>query len=146
MIRALFIATVVALSAVSVSLSREAQGDKSLEGTWLPSSAELAGQPFSEEILKTIKMVVKGQDYTVTVGASVDKGTFKVNESAKPKTIDISGTDGPNKGKTYLCIYERTGDNLKICYNLDEGKDRPTEFKTKEGTKQFLVNYKLEKK
>jgi hypothetical protein len=35
---------------------------------------------------------------------------------------------------------------LKICYNLDEGKDRPTEFKTKEGTKQFLVNYKLEKK
>jgi uncharacterized protein (TIGR03067 family) len=55
--------------------------------------------------------------------------------------MDILGTEGPNKGKTFLAIYELTGDSLKICYDL-EGKTRPTEFRTNPGTQLFLVLYK----
>ena len=74
----------------------------------------------------------------------MDEGTLKLKPKAKPKEMDIIGTDGPNKGKTFLAIYERDGDTLRICYDLG-GESRPTEFKTKEGTKQFLVTYKREK-
>jgi uncharacterized protein (TIGR03067 family) len=58
--------------------------------------------------------------------------------------MTITGTDGPNKGKTFLAIYERDGDTLKVCYDLS-GKAHPTEFKTAQGTQLFLVTYKREK-
>jgi hypothetical protein len=35
----------------------------------------------------------------------------------------------------------KDGDTLRVCYDLS-GKSRPTEFKTKEGTRLFLVTYK----
>ena len=43
-----------------------------------------------------------------------------------------------------LAIYERNGDTLRVCYDLSR-KARPTEFKTAEGTRLFLVEYKLQK-
>jgi uncharacterized protein (TIGR03067 family) len=125
--------------------SDDDKDSKSLDGTWIPEAAEIAGQKFPDEVRKSIKLVVKGDKYTVTVGKETDEGTVKLKTTAKPKELDITGTDGPNKGKTILAIYELDGDTLKVCYDLG-GKDRPTEFKTKEGSQQFLVTYKREKK
>jgi uncharacterized protein (TIGR03067 family) len=64
---------------------------KKLEGMWLPSAAELAEQPWDEAILKTMKLVIEGDKYTVTVGRAIDKGTTKIDPSKKPKTMDIMG-------------------------------------------------------
>jgi len=118
---------------------------KMMEGEWVPTTGELAGKPFPEELLKSIKLVLKGENYTAGVGEQIDRGTVKVDASKTPKTIDITGTDGPNKGKTFPAIYEVSADTLKVCYNLG-GADRPAEFKTKEGTQLFLVTYKRSKK
>ena len=117
---------------------------KLLQGTWLPTAAELSENPFDEATLKTIKLVLEGDKYTVTVGKSIDKGTTKIDPAAKPKTMDIIGTDGPNKGKTMLAIYELNGDTLRVCYDLT-GKARPSEFKTKKGELLFLATYKRTK-
>jgi uncharacterized protein (TIGR03067 family) len=81
----------------------------------------------------------------VTVGEKADKGTVKRNSAAKPKELDITGSEGPNKGKSILAIYELDGDTLRVCYDLG-GKNRPTDFTTKEGTLRFLVTYKRAKK
>ena len=133
----------VLLSAFAV---RSGDGKKNpLAGTWLPATAEIAGKPFPDEIRKTMKLVIHNDDkYTVTVGDKVDQGTVKLNSTAKPMEIDIVGTEGPNKGKTILAIYEHKGDTLRVCYDLS-GKNRPKEFKTREGTQLFLVTYKREK-
>src|SRR5262249_55380185 len=117
--------------------------EDSIEGTWVPSAAELGGKTFLDEVRKTIRLVVEGDRYTVTVGTEPDRGTCKLDPSAKPKALDITGTDGPNKGRTILAIYERDGDTLRICYDLS-GKGRPREFKTEAGTRLFLVTYKRE--
>jgi uncharacterized protein (TIGR03067 family) len=117
--------------------------DDTLDGTWLPSSAQLAGKKVPDEVRESIKLVIKGDQYTVTVGTQPDRGTCKQDPSAKPKALDITGTDGPNKGRTILAIYERDGDTLRVCYDLS-GKARPTEFRTKEGTRLFLVTYRRE--
>jgi uncharacterized protein (TIGR03067 family) len=141
----LFVALIVVLLMASFSWSDDAKnGAETIQGIWLPSTGELAGQKFPDETLKMMKLVVKDDQYTVTVGTATDKGTVKLDPSAKPKALDITGTEGPHKGKTIPAIYERSGDTLKICYNLG-GKNRPTEFKTKAGTQLFLVTYKREK-
>lgn len=124
-----------------VARSEDADG---LEGTWLPSVAELGGKPFPEEFRKITRLVVEGDRYTVTVGDQVDQGTVKIDSSAKPKAMDITGTEGLNKGKTIPAIYERNGDTLRVCYDLS-GQGRPTEFKTTEGSLLFLVTYQREK-
>jgi uncharacterized protein (TIGR03067 family) len=143
MLRKLFVAFVLALSFSSAARSGDGKDD-GLQGTWLPSSAELAGQKFSEEVLKSIKLVVKGDKYAVTVGKDVDEGTVKLNTSATPRAMDITGAEGPNKGKTMLAIYELKGDTLRVCYDLS-GKKRPTEFKTEAGTQLFLAEYQRQK-
>ena len=83
--------------------------------------------------------------YAITVGESpFDKGTIRIDPAAKPKTMDILGTDGPNQGKTFLAIYELNGDTLRVCYDLT-GKVRPTEFKTRKGEALFLATYNRSK-
>jgi uncharacterized protein (TIGR03067 family) len=132
------------LSFSLVVRSDDAKEDETNQGSWVIAEAELGGKMFPEEIRKAIKLVIKDDKYTVTAGKSVDQGTVKLDPKAKPKAMDITGTEGPNKGKTIQAIYERDGDTLKVCYDLT-GTSRPTEFKTKEGTQLFLVTYKREK-
>jgi uncharacterized protein (TIGR03067 family) len=145
MTTSLFLVFVVAVSLASISPSDDAKDAvKSIQGTWLPQTGELGGKEFSQDILKTIKLVIKDETYTVTAGKEPDRGTLKLDPSAKPKAMDIVGTDGPNKGKTILAIYEVTDDMLRICYDL-EGKKRPAEFKTAKDTQQLFIVYKREK-
>ena len=137
------IAFALVVTCSSAAGSEDAKDDN-LDGTWLPAAAELGGKKFPDEVRKSIKLELKGDEYTVTVGTNPDRGTCKRNPSAKPKALDITGTEGPNKGRTILAIYERDGDTLRICYDLS-GKSRPEEFKTTDGSQLFLVEYKLQK-
>src|SRR4030095_5101568 len=98
-------------------------------------SAELAGQSLDEN-LKDFRLILADGRYTF----QNDKGEYKLSPSEKPKAMDIIGKEGPNQGKTFLAIYELSGDTLRICYDLS-GKTRPQEFSTKAGTRQFLVTY-----
>jgi uncharacterized protein (TIGR03067 family) len=110
-----------------------------LQGTWQPVSAELGGSPLPAETLMSLRLVIKGEEYSVTVGNETDRGTLQLDVKKKPRAMDIVGTDGPNKGKTVLAVYDLSADELKVCYALD-GK-RPTGFKTQTGDKHFLVTY-----
>jgi uncharacterized protein (TIGR03067 family) len=118
---------------------------KAMHGTWKPTSAELAGKEFPDEVLKTMTLIVTKGKYKVIVGKAIDEGTFKLDPAKKPSTMDITSTKGPNKGKTFLTIYELSGDTLKVCYDLS-GKERPGEFRTKPDTALFLVTYKRAKR
>ena len=140
-----FASLMVFLSLAAIVRGDEKEDMKAMEGEWTMSAAELGGKPFPDEIAKTIKLVLKGDTYRATVGEQVDKGTVKLDASKKPKAIDITGTEGPNQGKTFPAIYELSKDTLKVCYNLG-GAERPTEFKSKDGTQIFLVTYKRAKK
>ena len=139
-----FFTLTMVLLVMQTAMSDDPKDTDTIQGTWLASTAELGGKPFPEEVRKSIKLTIKDGKYTVTVGKTPDQGTTKLDPTAKPKAMDITGTEGPNKGKKIPAIYELDGDTLKICYNLS-GKSRPTEFKTTEGTQLFLVTYKREK-
>lgn len=69
----------------------------------------------------------------------------KLDASQKPKQIDLTHTSGEYKGKVLLGIYEFDGDTYRACV-APPGKDRPTEFSTKEGDGLLLsINKKLKK-
>jgi len=130
--------------AVAAFLTLRASGEpaeaKAIEGMWRPVTAELAGKPMSETVLKTISLKLEDGKYEVLVGDHPDKGTYTLDLAAKPKGMTVTGTEGPNRGKIFPCIYELQGDTLRICYDLS-GAKRPAEFKTAVGTRLYLVTY-----
>ena len=141
LLEAAVVVTIIASGIVAgVSVLAADEGNALLDGIWLPVAMEFAGQPFPEEARRGIVLEIAGESYTVTVGKEVDKGTVKVDAAATPAAIDIVEVVGPNKGKTILGIVEVEKDTLRVCYDFS-GKDRPTEFKTAEGTQHFLVTY-----
>lgn len=119
-----------------------AQDKKELEkiaGKWQPTMMQLGETKFTAEQIKQTTLIIEVDKYHVNVSGQSDKGTLKLDPKAKPKSMDIVGTEGPNKGKSFPAIYEIEGDSLKICYAL-EGTKRPTEFKVS-GEKVLLVTY-----
>jgi len=117
---------------------------KAVQGSWTPTKAELGGQPMTEAVLKSISLKLDHGKYEVSVGGNSDKGTYTLDSASKPKSMTITGSEGPNSGKTFPAIYELKGDTLRICYDLS-GAKRPTEFKSIAGTKLYLVTYNRKK-
>jgi uncharacterized protein (TIGR03067 family) len=115
--------------------------DPSFDGTWQVETAEMGGKPMGDDFVKSTTLTIDGENYTVMVSGGADKGTTKVDKTTSPKSMDIMGTDGPNKGKTFLAIYEWNDGKLKVCYDLS-GAERPKEFATKPSTYQFLATYR----
>jgi internalin A len=103
-----------------------------LQGAWTVVSAELNGKPDASR--KGAHVVFAGDTFTRTSPAQSAKGTLKLDPAAKPATIDITFTDGPDKGKSLFGIYTLEGDTFKIC-----SSPRPTEFSSKAGSQLLLV-------
>jgi uncharacterized protein (TIGR03067 family) len=113
---------------------------KAIEGSWAPVKAELGGQPMPDAVLKTIRLKLVDGKYEVLADGHPDNGTYSLDAAAEPKGMTVTGTEGPNKGKTFPCIYELNDDTLRVCYDLS-GTKRPSEFKSVAGTKLYLVTY-----
>ncbi len=140
------LATILLLFALGNILAQDTAAElKKLDGTWTPIAGEVAGTKFPPAELKAISLTITGDKYTVTFGKVVDQGTVKIDPAAKPRTMDIVGTEGPNKGKTMLAIYELDKDTLRVCYDLT-GKSRPKEFATAKDQPYFLAVYERTKK
>lgn len=116
------------------------------QGTWTFESVEAGGQALSPDGLKGLILTFEGAKHTVKKGDEVVQvGTQKIDPSKAPKAIDVTMTEGPNKGAVMLGIYEIDGDTLKVCFDA-EGKKRPTEFKSAPGSQTFVNVHKRVKK
>jgi uncharacterized protein (TIGR03067 family) len=117
-----------------------------LEGEWSMMSGEADGMSMPDAMVKTGKRVAKDGETTITIGGQVYfKAKFTIDPAKKPKAIDYEMTEGPTKGKTHLGIYDLDGDTVKFCFAAP-GKDRPTEFTSKEGSQHTLSVWKRVKK
>jgi uncharacterized protein (TIGR03067 family) len=103
------------------------------EGEWSGVSLVLNGQALPADFVKSFKRVVKGNETTVLNGGQVIlKATYTVDASKSPRSIDYQITQGPDKGKMQLGIYEFEGEMVRVCLS-QPGSDRPTEFASKAG-------------
>lgn len=116
------------------------------QGDWVMVSGEANGVKIADEQAKAFKRTVKGDKITITRGGEeLYRGTFKLDPTKKPKTIDVHVETGPAKGMTRVGIYELDGDTMKICVAQPEAP-RPTEFTGKAGSNQTCSVWKKEKK
>jgi uncharacterized protein (TIGR03067 family) len=134
------VGTLAALGVLLFAGGGHTRESKEIQGEWRPATAELAGRPMPEAFVKSISLKLEGGKYEVYVGKEPDRGLYALDLAARPRGITVTGTDGPNNGRTFPAIFELSGDTLRICYDLS-GKKRPTEFKTAPGTRLYLVAY-----
>ena len=138
-----FVAAGGALADEKADLEKEV---KKFQGTWTFESSETGGEKLPAGELKALILTFEGLKHTVKKGDDVIQvGTQKLDPSKSPKTIDVTMTEGLNKGAVMLGIYEIDGDTLKVCFD-PEGKKRPTEFKSPAGSETFVNVHKRVKK
>ena len=111
------------------------------------SSKEEDGKKLSEEEIKDVIMTNDGSGKSsVRCGDKViAEATVKLDPMKKPKTIDVTFTEGERKGKTLLGIYEIESDAFRVCV-ARPGDERPAEFSAKAGSGHILIVYKREMK
>ena len=119
---------------------------RKFQGAWTIESSEAGGKELPSGELKGVILTFEGDKHTVKKGDEVlQAGTMKLDLSKSPKAIDVTITQGPEKGAVMLGIYELSGDTLKVCFDA-EGKKRPTQFKTAPGSETFVIVHKRIKK
>jgi uncharacterized protein (TIGR03067 family) len=130
--------------------AKEKAGAKELQGfkgTWRLSSRQVDGKKFSEDEIKdVIATIDKSGAFSVRQGDRVmDAGTVKLDPTTKPKTFEVAFSEGDNKGKKGLGIYEIDGDTFRSCC-ARPGDARPDEFSATAGSGRTLVVFQREKK
>src|SRR5438309_6345333 len=143
------VALLVTIGLAMVVVAAEAADKKdkeALQGTWTAVSGEKEGKEDAEA--KEHALVFEGDKFSVKKGDNVIvQGTFKIDASKSPKTMDMEITEGPEdvKGKTAKAIYLVKGDELTWCVTHPGSGERPEKFATKEGVQQMLVKFKRAK-
>jgi len=118
---------------------------KKFQGTWTFESVEAGGKQLPASAFKGMTVTFEGHKYTVKQGDEVIQvATQKLDPSESPKILDVTVTEGLNKGAVILGIYEISGDTLKVCFD-PEGKRRPTEFKSGSGSQTLVVHKRVKK-
>ncbi|MGH7586557.1 MAG: TIGR03067 domain-containing protein [Gemmatimonadales bacterium] len=109
-----------------------------LAGNWTPLSAQIGGQEFPVASFQGGVLELTSETYEF----AGDKGTYKVYAGGAPARMDITGTSGPNAGRTIPSIYSFDGELLTIAYQLAPGAERPAELISPPGSQVLLVRYK----
>lgn len=106
-----------------------------LQGTWKQIAYERDGvtEPLDEQGWEPITTFT-GEEFVVTLadGSIPIKGTFRIDPTRIPKTVDWMDTIGEDAGKILLAIYALEDDRLIFCAAYP-GLERPTEFRTRPG-------------
>ena len=111
----LIITCLVFAAGASAQPPKPATGAAALEGSWVVAS--INGQT-APEGSPAMTLTFTGDKYEQALGAEVnERGSFKVDATKKPMTIDLSITEGSDAGSTQLGVFEVTGD--------DEGRRLP---------------------
>jgi len=115
-----------------------AQSDLDLiQGDWVPTEFVINGSGLDADALASIKLNVKGNGYSVESSNGPGTGTFKLNTTSNPKTMDVTTSEG----EELKAIYEVSADTMKVCYAIN-GASRPTAFKSAESSDTIFAIYK----
>jgi uncharacterized protein (TIGR03067 family) len=117
---------------------------KRFEGSWRFESVIVEGREVPPGGLKASRLTLKGDTFEMSDSLATYRGTFRLDPSVTPRTIDMDFTEGPEADKTSLGIYELEGDTFKLCIGLT-GKARPGEFVSKPGRGHALEVLKRQK-
>ena len=125
--------TIGSLLAILVATVAPAQDTGNIQGAWTVVSAERDAKPTAE--VAGHRLTFSGDTFTIQhEGHALYRGTYSVDPSRKPASIDFLHGEGTLKGKSWKGIYRLDGEALKICDNApNTAKARPTRFAASSG-------------
>ncbi len=131
---------VIAVGLVAADQKADAPKDDNAKivGTWKFVDGNRGGEKPPEEFLKSFKVTFTDKGKVIAAPDNKE-GTFQLDSSKKPKTMEVN-----IDGKTHKGVYELDGDNLNVCI-AEDGEETPTKFETKPCSKQMLMIFKREK-
>jgi len=107
-----------------------------MQGKWVPVEIIANGKTLEADVLNAIKVTINENTYKTERPNGLDEGTFKLDESTSPKTMNLTS----DSGNDVPAIYEISGDTFKACYAVGSAS-KPTEFKSTEDSNHILVTY-----
>lgn len=117
-----------------------------LQGAWAVEGLEYNDKDLKDKY--KISFTVKGDVLTVEGDGEVRKEyaklAFKLDPSTTPKCLDLTVAGGSQKDALMEGIYELKGDEVRLCVRVF-GKDRPSEFKSPDGSSIALLSLKRRK-
>ena len=116
-----------------------------IQGGWTMVLGFINGEVIPADQVKTGELSIEDDQYHAKLGAAASTSKIKVDSTKTPKAIDLTYTDGDQKGKTVKGIYKVNGDDLTICRGLTEMEARPTEFAAPMNSGLLLVTWKRSK-
>jgi uncharacterized protein (TIGR03067 family) len=142
------------LLAVSAAAAGAQEGDlaqkevAALQGAWKVVSLNEEGRKVPEAKIKERigdgRLTFAGNKVSFkNPKGEKEEGTYKVDPTGRPKTIDVMPGTGDAKGKTLLGLYNLEGDELTLCIG---GLDDPRPAKIEGGRDITLMVLKREKK
>ncbi|HLK30623.1 MAG TPA: TIGR03067 domain-containing protein [Puia sp.] len=112
-----------------------------ITGKWKIAEAELGGKALPVAAFENMMLDIDETSYQLIEKEVIDSGMIELVPDSDPKALNIISLFGPNKGKTFKCIYKFDGKDMITCYNLG-GESYPSSFETFENTLLYLVRYK----
>jgi uncharacterized protein (TIGR03067 family) len=144
--------TLFALGFLAAAFQVSAADDKKdpTAGKWVIESVTRDGK--ANAALKGAVREHADGKYTLTPNAAPTAakkpepttGTYTIDATKTPMTIDMKPKGGTYDGKTLLGIVKVDGDTLTIAF-AEPGKDRPKAFESKEGSGVVLAVHKKAK-
>jgi uncharacterized protein (TIGR03067 family) len=137
-------------AALLVAADKPADANKkdleAMQGDWVAASLVVDGEKVGDDEAQTRFRTVKGEAYTVySFDKPIGKGTFTIDATKKPKTIDARPEGAAKDAPPLLGIYEIDGDTFRACFAA-AGKERPKDFACKAGSGHTLTVWQRERK
>jgi uncharacterized protein (TIGR03067 family) len=125
------------LFAGAVPAEEKKDDRKALQGTWTIVDRKKAD---TKEPVTAPTVVFEGDRYRIKAGDKVvEEGTFTVDGSKSPKQIEVTATEGKDRGMKWHGIYEVEGDTLRAVVGPTD-KPRPARYDSPpEGVRAFVL-------
>jgi uncharacterized protein (TIGR03067 family) len=132
--------SVVGLIAADEPKSKKKDDAEAIKGKWKAVSMKMGKQSTPEEFLKTFRCQFDEKTYNNTVSDEViEEGSFTIDSSKTPKTIDFDIKKGHDEGKKQLGVYKLEGDKLTIVLTRAGSTERPKSLEPEEGSEVIEV-------
>jgi uncharacterized protein (TIGR03067 family) len=103
------------------------------QGAWQAVSIQHAdGKQAAQDEVQSTRLVVKGNEFTLTGKNFSISGTFTIDATKVPKEIDVVLKPQEGRATKLLGIYQVRGSTRTSCFAIP-GEERPTQFSSQEG-------------
>ena len=131
---------VFSLSAVAAVSGGGNKAAPNINGSWAKDGGIINGKKIPPEIYERDMYVLVFNDgmYSESImGKETEAGTYTIDATKKPPTIDFNVTAGPENGKFQLGLFKIEGDVLTLALALHGSTNRPKNFN---GTGNLVVS------